>query len=265
MSHWKNKVVVITGGSDGLGLAIGKQFAIQGATTVLLARTESRLKEVVQANTNLKLDWVVCDVTNDESVSATIATIVKRHQRIDVWVNNVGKSTRIEFESCSIEEYQRFLDINFFSAVRCTLAVLGQLKSTSGQVVNIGSLASKTGWPNVAPYSVSKHALASFSHQLRLEGPKNVNCMLVCPGPVRRADSEQRYTEQAKFLDENASKPGAGVKLKGICPELLSQKIVRACEKRKKDLVVPWRSRILFAISQISPALGDWILSKSSK
>ena len=266
MSNWKNKVVVVTGGSNGFGLAVAMAFANRGAKSVLIARSEKRLVEAtaMAQNENCDFDWVVGDVTDDQSVIDTVTEIIRRHQRIDVWVNNVGQSTRIEFEKCGVEDYKAFMETNFYSAVRCTLAVLNHLVASSGQVVNIGSLAAKTAWPHVAPYAVSKHALAAFSHQLRIEGPDNVNCLFVCPGPIRRSDAHQRYKDQATGLDESARQPGAGVKLKGIPPDQLAQKIVRYCEQRKKELVVPWYTRILFSVAQVSPTLGDYLLRRSS-
>ena len=267
MKTWNEKVVVITGGSDGLGLAIARAFAKRDATAVLLARDEDRLKVVCQQadQENLKFDWLKCDVTNDQVVEATVAEILDRHQRIDVWINNVGKSTRVKFEESDVELYRSLMELNFYSAVRCTLAALPALVASSGQVVNIGSLAAKTGWRNVAPYATSKHALGAFSHQFRLEGPPNVNCLFVCPGPVRRTDSGTRYVQESKSLEGPAQQPGAGVKLKGIPPERLAEKIVGACERRKREIVLPWFARLVFSVSQLSPRIGDFILGRFSK
>ena len=197
-----------------------------------------------------------------EQVKHAVESIVQQHGKIDVWINNVGKSTRADLLTCDIEAYQSMMEINFYSAVRCSTAVLPYLAKSSGSLVNIGSLASKTAWRNMSPYSTSKHALAAFSHQVRLEGPPNVHCLLVCPGPIRRDDAGDRYVKEASDLDATAAQPGAGVKLKGICPKRLVSKIDRAIQRRKKDLIVPGHTRILFSLLQLSPSLGDWILKK---
>ena len=267
MTKWNGKVVVVTGGSDGLGKSIVEAFAAERATVVIIARDESKMISVVESAkpNGLNLDWVAADVTSDQSVKEAFSEIINRHKKIDVLVNNVGASTRIDFQKCHVEEYKKLLEVNFYSAVRCTLAALDHLASVSGQVVNIGSLASKTGWPNVAPYSVSKHALASFSHQLRLEGPPNVNCLHVCTGPIQREDSKTRYQGTGDDISDEAKAPGAGVKIKGIPPEKIAAKIVKCCHKRKRELVIPFYSRFLFAILQLSPSLGDWMLSKFNK
>jgi short-subunit dehydrogenase len=263
MSHWQNKVIVVTGGSQGLGLAIAQNFATRGGTVIVLARDEKRLAEAAASSPNI--DGIQADVLDDASVDAAIERIIQQHQKIDVWVNNVGKSSRSDFANSTLDEYQSMMEINFYSVLRCSMAVLPCLEKSSGSLVNIGSLASKTGWRNMSPYAASKHALAAFCHQVRLEASSNVNCLLVCPGPIQRPDAGARYAAQTKNLDATAAQPGAGVKLKGICPTKLSRKIEAAVRRRKKELIVPGYTRILFSLMQLSPTIGDWILRKFAK
>ena len=263
MSHWQNKIIAITGGSNGLGLELAQYFSAAGAQVNVIARDERRLTEVCQNSTNLHP--IVADVLDDQQVTDAVEAIVQQHGKIDVWFNNVGKSTRADLLTCDIEAYRSMMEINFYSAVRCSTAVLPYLAKSSGSLVNIGSLASKTAWRNMAPYSASKHALAAFSHQVRLEGPPNVHCLSVYPGPIRREDAGERYAQEASGLDAAAAEPGAGVKLKGICPQQLVNKIDRAIQRRKKELIVPGHTRILFTLLQLFPSLGDWILKKSAK
>jgi len=263
MSHWQNKTIAITGGSNGLGLELAQHFSAAGAEVIVIARDEQRLAAVCQGSPNLHP--IAADVLNDDQVEDAIEAIVRQHGKIDVWINNVGKSTRADLLTCDIEAYQSMMEINFYSAARCSTAVLPHLASSSGSLVNIGSLASKTAWRNMSPYSTSKHALAAFSHQVRIEGPPNVHCLLVCPGPIRREDAGDRYAQEASGLDAAAAQPGAGVKLKGICPKKLASKIDRAIRRRKRELIVPGHTRILFSLLQLSPSLGDWILKKFAK
>ena len=263
MNQWKDKVVVITGGSSGLGVALARQFATVGARVVCLARGQEQLQATVEelAGTG-SVQSIVADVTDDQSVSNAVASIMDSHGQIDVWINNVGKSLRIALADATVANFEDLMQVNFYSAVRCTRAVTDELERSGGSLINIGSLASKTGWPFVSPYSTSKHALAAYHHQLRLEGPAAVHYLLVCPGPIRRADSETRYAEQAAGLPDGVAKPGAGAKVKGIDPNELAEKIRIACEKRKLELVMPWKARIAFALSQLSPWLGDKLLKK---
>jgi len=264
---WSKKIVVVTGGSEGLGREIGLAFAGHGATVVALARSETNLQSVASEflQHSLSFDWIVADVTNQSSVDAAVEEILHRHGRIDVWVNNVGKSTRAAVMETDVEQYREFMELNFYSAVRCSLAALDYLNHSSGHLVNIGSLASKTAYPLMAPYTASKHALAAFHHQLQLEAPSNVHLLHVCPGPIKRSDHSDRYLNETKGLGETAARPGAGVKMKGIPPEILAAKIVRACDHRTTELVIPRYARILFALRQIAPRLADWILLRSKK
>jgi short-subunit dehydrogenase len=98
---------------------------------------------------------------------------------------------------------------------------------------------------------------------LRLElQPRGVHVLLVCPGPIARPDAGVRYDAQATGLPDTARRPGGGVKLKGLPPERLVAKILEYCERRRPELVMPARARLLFAISQLSPTLGDWIIRR---
>ncbi len=248
---------MVTGGNAGFGLAIVNEFVGAGANVVCVSRTGNGVPESVV--------HVSADVTDDQSVAHAVSRIVEAQGAIDVWINNVGKSTRTSFKECSIEDYRELMEMNFYTAVRCSLAVISHLEKTSGTIVQIGSLASKTGWKHIAPYVTSKHALAGFAHQLRMEGPNNVHSLFVCPGPIRREDAGERYNEKTTGLGEAAAAPGAGAKVSGIEPDRLASKVRIAIEHRKSEIVVPWKSRLLFSILQMSPRWGDWLLSKFSK
>ncbi len=247
-----------------MGKAITTAFAQAGATVVMLARNEQRLRVAAGELNQLghRVISIVADVTDDNSIQNAVSQIDSEFGRLDVWVNNVGKSTRASVTDCPLERYDELMQLNFYSAVRCTTLALPFLVQSSGSLINIGSLASRTAWPWMAPYAVSKHALAAYTHQLRLEGPENVNFLHVLPGPIKRADAGDRYNDQAAGMSSSARKPGAGAKVKGIDPQVLAKKIVRSEQRRQTELVVPPSSRILFAIAQLSPVAGDWLLKR---
>jgi short-subunit dehydrogenase len=137
------------------------------------------------------------------------------------------------------------------------------LVNTRGHVVQVGSLSSKTASRHLGAYPASKFPLAAYAQQLRLElAPQGLHCLLVCPGPIRREDAGSRYDAAAGNLPPEARQPGGGVKLKGIDPEWLAGRILSACERRQAELIVPARAKLLFAISQLWPTLGDWIVKR---
>jgi short-subunit dehydrogenase len=146
------------------------------------------------------------------------------------------------------------------------------LLESRGHLVNIGSLAGKSAGRYMGAYPAAKFAVSAYSQQLRLElEPRGLHVLLVSPGPIARdaprpVDSDRAKDDAAaenlSDLPEAAKKPGAGVKTSLIRPEVLAAAIIRACENRRAELVVPGYARWLFALQQLSPALGDWIVKK---
>jgi len=188
---------------------------------------------------------------------------IAEYGRIDLLINSAGCSDRGDALATSPARFQELLELNFLATVRCCRAAAPHLIKTKGHLVNVGSLASKTASRFLGAYPASKFPVAAYSQQLRYElGPQGVSVLLVCPGPIAREDAGQRYNDQASDLPSAASKPGAGVKLKGIPPARLAAKILQACQRRRPELVVPTKAKLLFAIAQLSPAMGDWLLKR---
>lgn len=277
MSDWRNKVVLVTGGSAGLGWALADAWATAGALVVAVARDAARLDAAVErlnaASPNPsggasrgRVIGMPCDVTEQADVERLFARVMNEIGRLDVLVNNVGQSTRGEVLATTPEMYQQLWELNFLSVVRCTRAAAPLLSTSGGSVVNIGSLAAKSASKFLGGYPVTKFAVAAYSQQLRLEwAARGVHVLLVCPGPIARDDAGRRYAEQAADLPAEARRPGGGVRLKGIPPERLAARVILACQRREPELVIPWKARLLFAIQQLSPRLGDWILARTTK
>ena len=264
---YSNKVVVVAGGSRGLGLEIANEFARRGATIVLLARDIERLKnaaKTVAKFSNHQPHIFAVDLTNFDATSKAVSDIVGQTGRIDVWANAVGQSIRTAFSDCTPDQYRQLMEQNFFASVNGTLASLDAVALTSGSLVNIGSLASRTAWPFLAPYVTSKHALAGFAKQIRLEGPENVHYLFVCPGPIKSDPNANRYSDQTDGLPESANKPGAGAPVKAIDPIWLAGKIVDSCAKRRREIVVPFKSRLLFILAELMPNFADSLVRRFS-
>jgi short-subunit dehydrogenase len=182
---------------------------------------------------------------------------------LDVLVNCVGRSARGTLDATTPEDFQQLWTLNFLSIVRCTGAALPDLLKTRGHVVNIGSLAAKSASRYLGAYPASKFPVAAYSQQLRLElGPQGLHVLLVCPGPLARQDAGQRYDDQSGGLPAAARKPGGGVKVKAIDPDWLAGRILVNCQRRRAELVVPAKARLLFAVSQLWPSLGDRIVRR---
>ncbi len=265
MDYWRDKVVLVTGGSAGLGRAIASAFATRGAKVVIAARDAQKLETVSQqmSTAGCSVTAMAADVTQQQQVESLFARVNDEFGRLDVLVNNAGRSTRGEALATSPDEFRELWELNFLSQVRCTQAAASHLIRSKGHLVNIGSLASKTVSRYLGAYAASKFPVAAFSQQLRYElGPQGVHVLLVCPGPIAREDAGQRYDQQSRDLPDSARQPGGGVKLKGIPVDKLAGQILRACERRRPELVVPAKAKLLLAISQLWPSLGDWIIGK---
>jgi short-subunit dehydrogenase len=257
-NEWHNKVCLVTGGSSGLGLSLAGALAKRGAKVIITARHSEPLE---QAAEQISAEAIAADVTRDYDVERLHELIVERHGRLDLLCNCAGRSTRGMALDATVADYQELLDVNFLAAVRVTRAFAPLLLEHGGHVVNIASLAGKVAPRYLGAYPASKFALAAYSQQLRLEfAPEGLHVLLVCPGPIAREDLAPRYAEQSTDLPEAARQPAAGANLRGIDPDWLAERIVTACERREPELVVPWKVRLLLAIAQLSPKLGDWLL-----
>ena len=281
MSYWKDKVVLVTGGSSGLGRVIARAYVDAGARVAIAALEDDAVRRAAEEMTALaaanargdekrEVLGVQADLTVQEDVDRLFEQVIERFGRLDVLVNNAGRTDRGKILDTTPEKFQRVFELNFLATVRCTRAAVPHLlpregRELGGHVVNIGSLAAKSAARWVGAYPVSKFAVAAYSQQLRLElGDGGLHVLLVCPGPVARKDQRLYSLEGLEDIPESARCPGAGVKTKAIDPEWLAARVLRACERRQPELVVPAKARILFALSALWPRLGDWIVLRKT-
>lgn len=268
MGHWENKVVVITGGSSGFGLALAKQWGRAGAKLVLVARDQARLNaasDELRKLTGNSPETYSLDLNDAKATAESITEIAARLGRIDLLVNCAGSSTRHSLESTNPDLFREQMDRNFFTAVNCTQAALPFLLQSRGQVVMIASLAGRTAWPLVGAYVTSKTALVAYAAQLRLELGERLRVLTVLPGPIRRNEAAPRYQAQAEGLPEQAMRPGAGAPVKGLDPDELAAAVVRAAERGASELVRPWKASVLFKLQALCPPLGSWLLKRLSR
>ena len=265
MNYWQNKAVLVTGGSSGLGRIIAEQFvragsklAIVGLVADAVARAEAEMRSA-----GGEVLGICADITRQEDVDRLFAQTLARFDRLDVLVNNAGRSMRGKVLDTTPEQFRELMELNLIALVRCTRAAVPHLLEHRGHVVNIGSLAAKSAARWVGAYPATKFAVAAYSQQLRLElGPQGLHVLLVCPGPIERKDSRLYPLAGLEDVPESAREPGAGVKTKAIPPDALAQAILRACEKRSPEIVMPGKARLLFAVLQLWPELGDWLVRR---
>ncbi|MCE5302268.1 MAG: SDR family NAD(P)-dependent oxidoreductase [Planctomycetaceae bacterium] len=267
MQFWQDKVVLVTGGSSGLGRIVAEAFSKAGAKLALVGLETAQVEQAAQelragGGDVLSLP---ADITRPPDVDRLMAETLNRFGRLDVLVNNAGRSMRGKVLDTTPEQFRELMELNLIALVRMTRAAAPHLIEQRGHVVNIGSLAAKSASRWVGAYPATKFAVAAYSQQLRLElGPQGLHVLLVCPGPIQRKDARLYPLAGLEDVPEAARAPGAGVQVHAISPQWLAGAILRACERRQPELVVPAKARLLFAISQLCPTLGDWIVRRKT-
>lgn len=267
MSYWHGKRAVVTGGSVGLGRAVAGALVDRGARVAIVARRQSLLDTAAQ---ELRVSGdnvlpIAADVTQPDDVSRLASAVHGAWGGVDLLCNCAGRSMRGTILATSADEFRDLWETNFLSTLRCTQALAPALTESRGHVALIGSLASKAAPAYLGAYPASKYPLAALAQQLRMELGDGLHVLLVCPGPIARSDGSdqaERYADEATDVPAAARRPGGGAKVRAIDPRWLAHQILRACEARQPELVVPRRARLLFALSQLSPRLGDWLLRK---
>lgn len=274
MSYWQGKVAIVTGASGGLGFAISQALVSQGAQVAIAARGVEALDAAAD---KLRLGGgevltVPTDVTKQADVEALVSRTIAQFGRLDLLVNNAGRSARKSVLDTTPDDFSELLDLNFISVVRLVRACLPHLEASAGHIANIGSLAGKSPARWIGAYPASKFALTAYTQQLRLElaerepsaSGNGVHVLLVCPGPIARKTPREEVTPVAAGVPERALRPGAGVRTSAIDPDWLANRILSACEHRRPELTVPKIARLLFVLMQISPRLADWLIRKTT-
>jgi NADP-dependent 3-hydroxy acid dehydrogenase YdfG len=184
----KDKVVVITGASSGLGEATARLLSAQGATVVLGARRADRLQSLAKELTanGGKAVAITTDVIRREEVKALVDAAVATYGRVDVMLNNAGLMPQAPLERLKIDEWDRMIDVNIKGVLYGIAAVLPYMKQQkSGHIVNVSSVAGHKVGPGFAVYAATKHAVRALSEGLRQEvKPYNIRTTVISPGAV---------------------------------------------------------------------------------
>ncbi len=255
LQHMKNKVVIITGASSGIGKACAEAFGKAGAKVVITGRNAANLQAVATHLTALGIDTLAIpsDVSVEDDNRKMVEETIRKYGRVDVLINNAGISMRALFEDVDLDVIRKVMDINFYGTLYATKYCLPHLIKAKGSVVGISSIAGFRGLPARTGYSASKFAMQGFLETLRTEMlKKDVHVLIACPGftasNIRNAALSKDGTPQGESPRDEA---------KMMSSEEVASYIVRAVQKRQKYLILTAQGKLTVFLNKWLPGWMD--------
>ena len=260
-SSFKGRAVVITGGSRGLGLAIARRFAGEGARVAILARSPDQLSaarlELVAGGADVLA--VRCDIRDRIAVDAAVKEIARQFGTIDVLVNNAGVIQVTPFEHARLEDFRDSLDTHFWGPLYLTRACLPLLEHGGrGRIVNIASIGGRVAVPHLMPYTVGKFALVGFSEALRAELKRHgVSVTTVTPHLMRTGSHRNVLVRGQHEKEATWFALGTATRLTAINAERAARQIVEAARAGRSSVSPGWMGRAAVLTQAIAPGLAS--------
>jgi NAD(P)-dependent dehydrogenase (short-subunit alcohol dehydrogenase family) len=263
------RVVLITGGSRGFGLAMAREFAEQGARLVLCARDAAELERarVDLQKRNAAIYIHTCDVSDPEQVNEMVDAAHQHYGRIDVLVNNAGVIDVGPLRTMTLADFHRAMDIIYWGTVHTTLAVLPHmLERGEGRIVNITSVGGKVSVPHLLPYSCAKFASVAFSEGLRSElSNTGVKAITIAPGLMRTGSFLNAHFKgdddrEATWFSLSASVPGISMSAKRA-----ARQVVAATKRGAAEKILSLPANLLALFHGVFPGTAADVLGLFSR
>jgi hypothetical protein len=246
---FKDKTVIVTGASAGVGAAAARKFAEAGANLLLLARGKKNLEALAAELRELtRVEYLAMDVADTDACQNAFKKADFEFGRIDVLVNNAGFHARGTVESLGLDDIARMIDVNLKAPLQLTRIAIPYLRDAGGgAIINVGSLAGRLPVPGSAVYSASKNGLRAFTYAIAEEMPDaNIKFAVVSPGPI---DTGFIMDDVDKVSDLTFSQPISSA-------EDVAQAILDLCGNQQRELAMPPLSGVLTSISGSMPWLA---------
>jgi short-subunit dehydrogenase len=259
------KTALVTGGSRGLGLALARELARQQARVAICARDADELAHAVEilGESGAKVHAFSCDLRDQGQIRSLVRNVQSHFGSIDLLINNAGVISVGPVETMDADDFRDAMDVNFWSAVHTTLAVLpGMLERGEGRIVNVGSIGGKIPVPHLAAYCASKFALVGFSSAMRTELARDgilvttVNPGLMRTGSPRNATFKGRYQAEYAWFSIGDSLPGISMNATRA-----ARKIVDAMAHGDAEVILSAAAKIAARIHGIAPAIHTEFLA----
>jgi short-subunit dehydrogenase len=258
MSFFSNKVVVVTGGTEGIGRALITILIEAGAKVATCGRQHDKLYALQLEYSQFMLHTMVCDVSNQEDCKRFIHSTVETFGTIDILINNAGISMRSLFEDADTDVIRRLMDVNFMGAVYCTKEALPFILEQKGTIVGISSPAGYRGLPGRSGYSASKFALQGWLEALRTElWETGIHVMWVSPGFTASNIRNAALNSQGVGQGESPINES-----KLMSAETCAKYILNAIEKRKRVLVLTFTGKLTVFLNKFFPSLADRLVHR---
>jgi short-subunit dehydrogenase len=257
-SYFKDKVVIVTGGTDGIGKALVEELLESGAKVAACGRDNDKLYRLQSEYPSYPLHTMVADVSNENDCRRFIETTVKFFGGVDILINNAGISMRALLKDTSIDVIRKVMEINFFGTVYCTKYALNSIIEQKGTIVGVSSIAGYRGLPGRTGYNASKFAMQGFLEALRTELlDSGVNVMWVCPGftasNIRNVSLNKDGSPQGfSTLDESSL----------MTAEECARITLLAIAKRKRTLIYTFGDKRTIWLNKLFPSFADKMVRK---
>jgi NAD(P)-dependent dehydrogenase (short-subunit alcohol dehydrogenase family) len=257
-------VALITGASSGIGAALAREFAREGAHTVLLARRVDRINALAQElnGSGRRSLALAGDVTRDGDVERAVEQARKEFGRLDVAVANAGFSVAGRLLDLTLDDYRRQMETNVFGVLRTIVAALPALRQTHGRIVLMGSMFGTMSIPGGTPYCMSKFALAGLAGGLGLElAPYGVSVTHVMAGVV---DTEIYQVDNHGLQSDKPPRPPPPKMLR-LSADRAARQIVAAAYRRKRSYILPIHARMGIFLQRHFPGLAYLAISRATR
>jgi len=251
----KDKVVIITGGSSGIGRALAAEFGSHGSKILVTGRNREQLESTVRElkSKGINIEGFVSDVSMEEDNKKMAQECIRKFGTIDVLINNAGISMRALFEECDLDVVKKVMDINFYGVLYATKYCLPEIIKNKGSVVGISSIAGYRGLPGRSGYSASKFALNGFLEVLRTEYLKrDVHVLTACPGFTSSNIRKSALTKDGSQQGESPRKED-----EMMSAEECARHIYNATLRRKQSLILTTQGKLTVFLNKWLPRLTD--------
>jgi short-subunit dehydrogenase len=251
----KDKVVVITGASSGIGKACAIAFAKEGARVMLAARDEEKLMEVARTIREQGYVTAVCktDVSKEDDCKRLMEETIREFGTIHILINNAGISMRAVFAETDLKVIRQLMDINFWGTVYCTRYAIAEIIKNKGSVAGVSSIAGFKGLPGRTGYSASKFAMQGFLDALRVENLKTgMHVLVICPGYTASNIRNTALNNEGKQQGDSPLEEG-----KLMSAEAVAQHIVQGIICRKRTIILTLQGKMTVWLNKFFPAFMD--------